>query len=464
MKHTGVMLILVTMMVVSCSAQKQTEYTSKGEIDYPVTPEDEALLDSIQYHTFLFFRDKVNAEKGLFKDRAADYAPSSIASTGFALPSLAVAVERNWMPREDAARITFNALHFLWNSEQSTNPDATGYSGFYYHFLDMETGKRTWECELSSIDTGLLMMGVIFARNYYNQDSETEREIRSLAAKLLDRLDWSIFHMDDQTKQPGTISMGWRPEDGLINWGWFGYNEGLFLYILAAGTGMENVESSFDKWLASYKWHTPYPGLSHVAFPPLFGHQFSHAFIDFRGLADKYMIEKGIDYFENSRIATLVQQQYAIQNPHGWKGYGQYCWGITASDGPGDEYNFDGYEFLGYAGRGAAGPDYNYFDDGTIAPYASLSSLPFAPEVVFPTARYMIENKGDSIWGPYGFYDSFNQTAGWVNNDVIGVAQGPMLVLIENFRTGLIWDHIMPDPIIQKGLRKLGFTHIDEQE
>lgn len=449
----------------SCGDARQTiNFTSQGRIDYQLSADDEALLDSVQYNTFLFFKEKVNKEKGLFKDRTAYYAPSSIASTGFALPSLAVAVERNWMTREEAAQITYNALSFLVESEQSDAVDATGYHGFYYHFLDMETGKRTWESELSSIDTGLLLMGVIFSRNYYNGDNETEHGIREMAAFLLNRLDWSIFEMGPDTNHPNTISMGWYPEEGIINWGWYGYNEGLFLYILAAGTGMENVERSFDAWLETYKWKTPYPGLSHVAFPPLFGHQFSHAFIDFRGIGDKYMKEKGIDYFENSRRATLTQQQYAIENPHGWKGYGEFIWGVTASDGPGADYNHSGFEFLGYAGRGAAGPEYNYFDDGTIAPYGAASSLPFAPEIVFPTIRYMLENMGDSIWGRYGFYDSFNQTAGWVGEDVIGVAQGPMLVLIENFRTGLIWDHVMPDPIVQKGLNKLGFNYLEKSD
>ena len=456
------LVIISALLFNSCGEPEQTTvFVSQGKVDHPLTPEDEALLDSIQYHTFKFFRDKVNREKGLFKDRAADYAPSSIASTGFALPSLAVAVEKNWMSREEAARITHNALTFLVESEQSDAVDATGYRGFYYHFLDMETGKRTWECELSSIDTGLLLMGVIFSRNYYNRSNQTEQEIREMARYLLNRLDWSIFDMGPETNHPKTISMGWYPERGAIDWGWFGYNEGLFLYILAAGTGMENVEKSFDAWLETYRWRTPYPGLSHVAFPPLFGHQFSHAFIDFRGIVDKFMREKGIDYFENSRRATLTQQQYAIENPHGWKGYGEFIWGVTASDGPGEDYNHSGFEFKGYAGRGAAGPQYNYFDDGTIAPYGPLSSLPFAPEIVFPTARYMLETKGDSIWGQYGFYDAFNQTAGWVNDDFIGVAQGPMLVLIENFRSGLIWDHVMPDPIVQKGLNKLGFSYLE---
>jgi hypothetical protein len=152
-----------------------------------------------------------------------------------------------------------------------------------------------------------------------------------------------------------------------------------------------------------------------------------------------------------------VQRQYAIDNPHGWAGYDSLCWGVTASDGPTEKYNFDGKKFLGYAGRGTSGPDYNYFDDGTIAPYGPLSSLPFAPEIVLPTIKAIRQKYSDRLWGKYGFYDSFNPTANWFDDDFLGIDQGPMLIMIENFRTGLVWDYMMKDPVIQKGLSKLGF-------
>jgi hypothetical protein len=269
------------------------------------------------------------------------------------------------------------------------------------------------------------------------------------------------MQMPDSGRFANTLSMGWTPEKGQHDWGWAGYNEALFLYILAAGSGMEDVERSYDAWLNSYEWQTPYEGLSHVAFPPLFGHQFSQAFIDFRGLADSYMREKGIDYWENSRRATYVQRQYAIDNPKGWIGYDSLCWGITASDGPTEAYNFDDKEFFGYAGRGTSGVDNNRHDDGTLAPYGPLSSLPFAPEIVLPTVQSMIDRYGEELWGSYGFYDAFNLTAQWVNNDFIGIDQGPMLIMIENFRSGLVWDYVMKDEIIQDGLNRLGFEYLD---
>jgi hypothetical protein len=461
--ETKILMILLVevFLFVGCKAQQdQVVFKSNGKVDYPLSNSDKKLLDSIQYRSFLFFKEQSNPENGLVKDRSASWAPASIAAIGFALPSYAVGVERNWMPRDEAARITLNTLTFFLNSVQSTDTNATGYKGFYYHFLRMNSGTREWNCELSTVDTGLLMMGIIFARNYYNLDTETENKIRAYAEKLLERLDWDFFEMPSTGKYANSISMGWDPKEGMHQMGWVGYNEALFLYILAAGTGMKNVETAYNSWLASYDWRTPYPKLSHAAFPPLFGHQFAHTFIDFRGLVDKYMKEKKIDYFENSRRATLVQKLYAVDNPYSWVGYDSLCWGISASDGPTDKYNFDDKKFLGYAGRGTSGPDLNYFDDGTIAPYAAISSIVFAPEIVLPTIYNFNKKYADGLWGTYGYFDSFNPTLNWFNKEYIGIDQGPLLLMIENFRTGLVWNFVMKDSVIQNGLTKLGFEYL----
>ncbi len=464
MRNTLKICLVLTLFLISTSGCKQSKpsvYQSFGKIDYTLSQDEIAMLDSIQYKTFLFFLNEHHPEWGIVKDRAAAGAPASIASTGFAIPCFAIGAERQWITREKAADITLKNLLFFTNSAQNADTNAAGYKGFYYHFLRMESGTREWNCELSTIDTGLLMMGFIFARNYFNQDNEVENQIRTLTGALLQRLEWEFFLMPDTSIHPNTLSMGWYPETELLNFGWKGYNEGLFLYILAAGTGMKNVEKSYDAWLSSYQWATPYEGLSHVAFPPLFGHQFSQAFIDFRGLADKYMKEKGIDYFENSRRATYVQREYAIENPKGWIGYDSLCWGVTASDGPGDTYNFGNKKFEGYAGRGTSGRDHTIAEDGTIAPYGAISSLPFAPEIVLPTIKSFNARYGDKIWGKYGYLDSFNPTINWVNSDYIGIDQGPMLIMIENFRTGLVWDYVMKDPVIQTGLSRLGFEYIN---
>jgi hypothetical protein len=453
-----IIVLLLAFPFSTCKQPQQIVFKSGGKVNYPLTHDEAAMLDSIQYRTFLYFMNEHHQEYGIVRDRTAEGAPASIASTGFSIPSLAIGVERKWITREQAVKITLSILNFFINSVQSAHSNV-GYKGFYYHFLKMDSVSREWNCELSSVDTGLLMMGIIFARNYYNLDNETENQIRLQATILLNRIEWDFMEMPDSGKYAYTISMGWTPEKGLHDMGWSGYNEALFLYVLAAGSGMKNAEQGYRTWLKSYKWYTPYEGLSHAAFPPLFGHQFSQTFIDLRGIGDEYMLKKGIDYFENSRRATYVQRQYAIDNPKGWIGYDSLCWGVTASDGPTDKYNFDDKKFLGYAGRGTSGPDFNYFDDGTIAPYASLSSLPFAPEIVLPTIKSINEKYGKNLWGKYGYYDAFNPTAKWYNDDYIGIDQGPMLLMIENFRTGLIWDYMMKDPLIQNGLNKLGFGY-----
>lgn len=460
-KIIPIFILVIMFSMHSCTSKKATlKYPSQGKIDYDISAQDEAMLDSIQYKTFQFFLKENNPEVGGVKDKSAADAPISIASTGFGLQAIAIGVERNWISRNQAADITFRTLKFYVDNRD--NPKR-GHHGFYYHFLNKDTGNREWNCELSSIDTSILLMGTIFARNYYNKNSEKEIQIRDLAGKMLNNLDWSLYNMDENSHHPYTISMAWHPEKGTTNWGWHGYTEGLFLYILAAGTGIDNPIKHYEGWLKGYEWKTPYPNLSHVTFPPLFGHQFSQTFIDFRGLADPYLKEKGIDYFENSRRATLTQQQYAIENPKGWVGYDAFTWGFTATDGPGDKYNFGDKKFEGYAGRGSSGRNETVGEDGTIGIYAPISSLPFTPELSLKTIKNINTKMGKKIWGKYGYYDAFNQTANWVSPDFYGIDQGPLLLMIENFRTGLIWNYVMKDPIIQKGLENLKFEYINKK-
>jgi hypothetical protein len=458
---TVIYSIAVIVLTTACSSKTKLKYISQGKIDHQISLDDQVLLDSIQHQTFLYFLNEYHPEMGIIKDRSTADSPASIAATGWSIPTYAVAVERKWMSREEATDRTLKTLQFFYNSRN--NPDRA-YKGFYYHFLDMKEGKREWQCELSSIDTGLLMMGVIFARNYYDQDTPKEIEIRDLANKLLQNLDWSSFDMDEKSNHPHTISMAWHPEKGTTNWGWHGYTEGLFLYILAAGTGIENPEQRYQGWLHTYEWKTPYEGLSHVVFPPLFGHQFSHVFIDFRGLSDPYLKAKGIDYFENSRRATLTQSAYCKENPKGWKGYDALTWGITATDGPGSAYNTDVYKFEGYAGRGTSGKDFTVGEDGTLAPYGVLSSLPFTPELSLATIKNINQKMGSKIWGKYGYFDAFNETADWVASDFIGLDQGVMILMIENFRTGMVWNYVMKDTIIQNGLEKLNFEYLEDSQ
>lgn len=450
----GIILILV---IHSCR-QNKGSLTYGISLNYSLSDTENAFLDSLQYRTFLYFMEQINAQKGLVKDRSTDDSPATIAAMGWAIPCWAIGAEKNWISREKARELTLNMLRFLLNSKQSPDPIATGYKGFYYHFLDMQEGLRTWDSELSAIDTAWLLGGIRFAVQYYKGDHPLEEEIRRIGEWLTARVEWEFLTMPDSGKYAGTVSMGWTPEKGLHNMGWIGYNEALYLYILAAGSGYENASRAYEQWLKNYRWHEPYPGLAHAAFPPLFGHQYTQLFLDLRGLKDRYMRRKGIDYFENSRRATLVNRQYAIDNPKGWTGYDSLTWGISACDGPGPEYNFDDKQFWGYAGRGASGPDWSYFDDGTLTPTALLGSLPFAAEVIMPTVLSLQQRfAGRGLWGRYGMVDAFNLTVDWFDSDYLGLDQGPIVLMIENFRSGLIWEYCMRDPLILNGLKILDF-------
>ncbi len=436
---------------------KQDEF-----ISYKPTSKERAFLDTLQYKAFLYFIDEANRYNGLVKDRSTKESPSSIAAVGFGLPVLAVGAEHKWISREEAAERTLNALNFFLHCEQSTDSLASGYKGFFYHFLDMKTGRRYWNCELSSIDTGLLLAGIIFSRQYFNGNAQVEKEIRKNAAIILKRVDWNFFVLHSTSKDAGSISMAWYPGTGLANIGWRGYNEALILYIIAAGSGMNNPERAYNAWLSTYEWQEPYEGLGHVVFPPLFGHQYSEIFVDFRGIADKYMEKKGIDYFENSRRATLTQHLYAIENPYGWKGYDSLTWGITACDGPDNSKEYNGKKILGYAGRGTSGIHLNYFDDGTLAPTAAGGSIVFTPELSIRTLMNMYNKYYDEgIWGKYGLVDAFNPTVNWFDDQYLGIDQGPIVLMIENFRNGFVWKYVMNDPIIKKGLKRLRFNPVN---
>jgi len=451
-------LLLLTVALFFVVAQAQMPKHNYS-VPYTATPEQEKLIDSIQYYSYKYFIEEINPENGLVRDRSTAESPASMAAVGFAIPSWAVGVEHGWLARDAAAAKTLRLLEFLMNSEQSTHPDATGYKGFYYHFITMDAGKRVWKCELSSVDTALLLAGIRFGVQYFNGDNETEKRIRVLGDSLTYRVDWEFMQLSPTSIHENNISMAWYPEKGLQEWGWRGYNEALILFVIAAGSGWEGYEAGYQSWLKGYEWIEPYPGLGHVGFGPLFGHQFSHKFIDFRGIYDGYMAEKGIDYFENSRRATFVQQKYAIENPMGWVGHDSLTWGFTASDGPGEKYNFGDKKFKTYHARGTMGTSVWYDDDGTIAPTAPGGSIAFAPEIVIPTLENMYSKYGKKgLWGKYGFLDAFNLTLNWYNPDFIGIDQGPFVVMIENMRTGLIWEYTMRDPVIQSGLKKLGFV------
>ncbi len=435
-------------------------------------PELPPLFRDIERRTFQFFWDTTNEVNGLTPDRYPSRPFSSIASVGFALTAYPIGVENDWINRSQAVDRTLLTLKFF--RDLPSGPEETGkgaHKGFYYHFLDMQKGHRfdSW-VELSSVDTALLIMGVLFAQSYYDSEDPREQEIRELADELYGRVDWVWL----QQNKP-LISMGWFPESGFIEHDWRGYNEAMLLYVLALGSPTHAVEpEAWDVWTRTYDevWGV-FQGQEYLAFGAMFGHQYSHVWIDFRDIQDDYMRKRGIDYFTNSRRAVLAQRQYAIANPMKWKGYGENVWGLTASDGPQrtrQQYRGEEREFRHYSARGA-GLQEN-FDDGTIAPTAAVASLPFAPEVVIPATLEMHDRYGEHLYSSYGFLDAFNPSfeyeiplkngrivpgTGWVASDYIGIDQGPILAMISNYRNGFVWEVMKKNPHIRRGLERAGF-------
>jgi len=418
------------------------------------------LLQALQTAAFNYLAGETNPDNGLVADKDARDWPASIAATGMALAAYPVAVERGLMPRDDAIARVLATLRFFRDSPQGTEPDATGYRGFYYHFLDLQTGRRVWECELSTVDSAFLFAGMLTAAAYFTDDTPDQREIREVATALYARAEWSWAQVED-----GTLSHGWRPESGFIPYRWQGYDEGLLMYVLALGSPRHALPASaYAAWASTYFWRNDYD-IDYLYCAPLFTHQLSHLWIDFRGIQDPFMRGKGIDYFENSRRATFVQQRYAIDNPQRFKGYGEHCWGVTASDGPGPATRtIDGVTrtFYDYVGRGAPGG----LDDGTLSPWAVIASLPFAPEIVFPAIHHFVDTMHLHGRHRYGFRASFNPTfgngdadCGWISPYAFGINIGPIVLMTENFRSGLLWDLMRGCAPIVDGLRRAGFVN-----
>jgi len=400
----------------------------------------DVFLDLLAETTFDYFWQEANPSNGLIKDRSTPNSSSSIAAVGFGLSAITVGIDREWITREEGRARVRTTLRFFWNAPQSTAPDATGYRGFFYHFLNMNSGRRSGTTELSTIDTALLLAGVLHMKTYFTENDPAEEEIRALSDSIYARVDWPWTQV-----RPPAISHGWRPESGFIAFDWIGYNEAMIAYILALGSPTHPVEpDAWDRWASGYDWETHY-GYSFVVFPPLFGHQYTHTWVDFRGIQDAYMRGRGIDYFENSRRATLAQRAYHIANPRGWPNYGKDEWGLTASDTPG-----------GYRARGAP-PAQN--DDGTLAPTAPGGSIAFTPDESIAALRHLYDTY-PALWGPYGFRDAYNAAQSWFDDAYLGIDQGPILLMIENYRTGRVWEAFMQHAAVRRGLARAGFEPV----
>jgi hypothetical protein len=416
-------------------------------------------LDKLQQDTLRYFLRAANPGHGLIADSSREGAPCSIAATGLGLAAYVVGAERGFLPRREAAQRTLSVLRFFRDSPQGEDPDAAGHRGFYYHFLDMKTGRRTWQCELSMMDSAILIAGALSSGRYFSAAADDEREIREIAGFLYERVDWPWAAANGPV-----LRMGWKPGTGFLTYGWGGYSEAMLLYVLGLGSPTHPLPAaSYGAWTGTYQWENLYD-IDFLFSAPLFTHQLSHVWIDFRGIQDAFMREKRSDYFENSRRATAVQQQYAMRNPMWFKGYGENCWGITAGPGPGflKQCAEGGIErqFYGYVARGVPfGPD-----DGTLAPWAVVASLPFAPEIVLPALRHVRDAHPEAL-SEEGLLTSFNPTfdggdgtrRGWRSPEHLGLDQAPVVLMIENYRSGFLWRLMRECPAIVTGLRRAGF-------
>ncbi len=395
-------------------------------------PDDEAFLEDLSHRAFLFFWEQTDAATGIIRDRArTDGSPpdaehrdiGSIAATGFGLTALCIAAERGWEPRDtliERARVTLKTF------DEHAGP----VHGWFYHWLNIHTGAREWKSELSSIDTALLLAGVLTVRQCFKDDPEIVRR----AEAIYTRVDFTWMLNGD----PALLSHGWHPESGFIPHRWDAFSEAMVLYILGLGSPTTPLPSA--SWRA---WKRPlftYDGFTYVtSVPPLFIHQYSHAWIDFRRFRDP--VPPHTDWFKNSQLATRAQKQFLLSLSKEFPGYTENVWGLTASDSQ-----------HGYVAWG--GPPRDPRTDGTVVPCASAGSLMFVPEITLPALREMHRRFGDRIYGRYGFADAFHPTSGWVNPDVIGIDVGITLLSAENLRSGRVWQWFMANEAIKRGLRR----------
>ncbi len=395
------------------------------------SPGDEALLDDLERASFRYFVEQSDPVTGLVRDRArADGSPSggkaSIAASGFALTAWAIGTERGWVDRATAIEHCRRHLRFLATKAPRVH-------GFFYHFMEMDTGARAWKCELSTIDTGLFLAGAILAREYFH-----DPEITSLVNQLYGEVDWHWFLNGGRT-----FAMGWHEEYGFSRFRWSKYSELMMLTLLGLGAPRDPIEP--ELWSAWERGPVgDYAGYHYIQYPALFVHQFTHAYVDFRGLRDAYA-----DYFRNSLLATLAQRQFCADLSGEFPTWSTAMWGLTASDSA-----------VGYKG-GWGGPPRTMDDvalDGTLAPCAPAGSVTFAPREALVALHTMRTAYGDRIWKRYGFVDAFNPETGWVNPDVIGIDVGIQLAQAENARTGLVTSVFMRAPEVQRALARAGFV------
>ncbi|HLM58857.1 MAG TPA: glucoamylase family protein [Pyrinomonadaceae bacterium] len=434
MRHL-VFLLVLSAALLPCGPAYAQGPDSRQRASRQLSAADDAFLEDLSRRAFQYFLDHADPETGLVLDRAQatgeahgpehhSHRIASSAATGFGLTALCVGAERGWLPRAEARSRVLTALRFYARRAPHEH-------GWFLHWMDARTGERRWRSEFSTIDTALLLGGVLTARQYFRED----REVNALATEIYERVDFPWMLQG----RPRLLSHGWKPESGFLKPRWDTYSEHLILQLLAVGSPTRPTPPS--TWLAWQRTRVTYAGITYLDGGPLFTHQFSHAWVDFRGRRERWY--PFTDYFANSVAATRAHRQFCVDLSKEFPGYGPDVWGITASDGP-----------RGYVAWG--GPPRHPDIDGTVVPAAPAGSLMFTPDISLAALRAMRERYGARVYGRYGFADAFNPTTGWVGPDVIGIDQGITLLSAENLRSGLVWRLFMGNAEIPRAMGAVG--------
>jgi hypothetical protein len=395
--------------------------------DYKLSPEDDAFLEELEKANFQFFWEQGDPETGLVKDRCNTRIEdksivASIAATGFGLTALCIGQKRNYVPLNEARDRVLQSLRFL-SKKMPTH------RGFYYHFANVKTGERTWDSEISSIDTAMLLCGVLTCRQYFRHP-----EVTRLANEIFNRVEWTWLS-EDTTLLPH----GWTPEFGFLPYRWDYYSELMMMYLLGLGSSTHPLP--VEAWNAWKRITFEYDGLRYIgSFAPLFIHQYSQAWFDFRGERDKYA-----DYFRNSMIATEAHRRFCLELSKQFPDYSDDLWGITASDSD--------HGYVVWGGPPQMGPI-----DGTVVPSAPAGSLPFLPEATLRVLKNMKNRYGEHCWGRYGFVNAFNPLKNWYDTDVVGIDTGITMLMAENLRTNFVWNTFMKNKEAQTALQRAGFA------
>jgi hypothetical protein len=424
---TGLCLPFANVFAASAKPEQRHTVPARPPKATSLAPEDDQFLDDLERLTACYFWEQTNPETGIIKDRCDlqgndDGIVGSIAATGFGLTALCIAQKRGFLTLPDALNRVLATLRSLWSQ-------LPNHRGFFYHWANINTGERVWDAEISSVDTSILLCGVLACREHFRH-----REVTHLATSVFDRVDWTWLSEDTPL-----LPHGWTPEIGFLPYRWDLYSELMMMYLLGLGSSSHPLRD--DTWSAWKRMQFEYDGLRYIgSFAPLFVHQYSQAWFDFRGKKDKYA-----DYFKNSAIATDVHRRFCLELAGQFPTYSDDLWGITASDSQ------NGYVIWG--GPPAMGPI-----DGTVVPSAPGGSLPFLPQ---PTMRVLrnVKKNYPAAYGRYGFVNAFNPLTKWYDNSFVGIDTGITMLMAENARTGFVWDTFMKSPEARRGMARAGFRN-----